>query len=294
MNIIKAKLRPGARKITKLRSYLLTKSLIKSNEQRGERDLKERLTQIVPDLTYHYTGTIIDKNNTYLVEKVRCLHTFQIMMALKAIQRLIEHRRKEEITIVDIGDSSGTHIQYLKGITKDLDIELKTLSVNLDPVAIDKIKSKRFPALLCRAEELDKHNVNGDILLSFQMLEHLIDPISLLHSMSINTGCYFFVVTVPYIRKSRVRLRYVRDMTNIDVLAGADHVFELSPEDWDPIFQVSGWKKVYSERYTQYPHKGILQMMKYEWRRYDFDGFYGVILERDHSIMNRYRAWFAK
>ena len=293
MNIIKAKLRPVARKITELRSYLLTRSLIESNEQRGERkSLKERLTEIVPDLTYQYSTHTTNMNNTYLVEKVRCQHTFQIMMALKAIRLLIEYQKKKEVTIVDIGDSSGTHIQYLNGITKDLDIALKTLSVNLDPVAIDRIQAKGLPALLCKANELSKHNINGDIFLSFEMIEHLIDPISFLQSISTNTECYFFVVTVPYVRKSRVRLNNVRNKTNIDVLAGSDHVFELSPEDWDPIFQFSGWKKLYSECYTQYPHKGLLQIMKYEWRRCDFDGFYGVILKRDHSIMNRYKVWF--
>jgi hypothetical protein len=55
--------------------------------------------------------------------------------------------------------------------------------------------------------------------------------------------------------------------------------------------QFSGWKVIYSDRYSQYPSRGLFNIMKYEWRRIDFDGFYGVILKRDHSIMKRYKDW---
>lgn len=48
-----------------------------------------------------------------------------------------DSKKKDEITTVDIGDSSGNHITYFKEIIKD--INLKTLSVNIDPSAVEKI-----------------------------------------------------------------------------------------------------------------------------------------------------------
>ena len=44
-----------------------------------------------------------------------------------------------------------------------------------------------------------------DVLTSFEMLEHLQDPIGFLKSMS-SVDCDKFVITVPYVSKSRVNL----------------------------------------------------------------------------------------
>ena len=273
----------------KVREFLLIKSLEKSNKQRGENNLKERLSVIVPDLKDQYTTFTIDKNDRYLVEKVRCQHTFQMTILMKAIQLLLNKQKK--IVIVDIGDSSGTHILYLNEFLKEYGIEAKTLSVNMDQIAIDKIRKRGLDAILCRVEELHKHNIEADLFLSFQMIEHLFNPISFLNKISTNTQCDYFVITVPYVLKSRVGLEHIRNNIKDDVYAESIHIFELSTEDWNLIFQFSGWKILHNDRYTQYPKAGILNLIKYEWRRFDFDGFYGVILERDHRIMNQYKSW---
>ena len=34
-----------------------------------------------------------------------------------------------------------------------------------------------------------------------------------------------------------------------------------------------------------------LSILRYLWRKFDFDGFYGVILEKDDSISKRYQNW---
>jgi hypothetical protein len=75
--------------------------------------------------------------------------------------------------------------------------------------------------------------------------------------------------------------------------AETTHIFELSPSDWDLIFRFSGWRIVKSVRYTQYPKSNInpLSLLRYIWRKLDFDGFYGVILEKDDSISKRYQDW---
>ena len=277
-------------KIKKIRRFLLVKSLEKSNKQRGGNSLKKRLSEIVPDLGHQYTTFSIDMNDKYVVEKVRFQHTFQMSILLKAI-RLLLNKQKKRIAIVDIGDSSGTHILYLNELIKEFGIEAKTLSVNMDQIAIDKIKKRGLEAILCRAEELHKYNIVADIFFSFQMIEHLIDPIGFLQKLSAKTNGDYLAITVPYVRKSRIGLEHIRHNIKDDVCAESIHIFELSPKDWDLVFQFSGWKILHSDRYTQYPRSGILNLIKFEWRRFDFDGFYGVILERDHRIMNQYKSW---
>ncbi len=63
------------------------------------------------------------------------MHAFQTYMASYAIDKA----NQDSITVVDIGDSAGTHIQYLNGIYPDL---INPYSVNLDPVAVKKIQLK--------------------------------------------------------------------------------------------------------------------------------------------------------
>lgn len=276
--------------VRKIRMFLLINSLIASTKERSEADLKKKLESIVPDLIDQYSTWSIDMNDRFTVEKIRSQHAFQINTALKAIQFLID-KKKDVINIVDVGDSSGTHMIYLKYLLSDFPIDIHVLSVNLDKRAIEKIKQKGINALLCKAEDLTKNNIDADIFLSYEMVEHLFDPISFLHSIALNTKCDYFVITVPYVRKSRVGLHHLRNQTDKCVFAENTHIFELSPEDWNLIFNFSGWRIIFSDKYTQYPKKGLLNIMKYEWRRFDFDGFYGVILQRDLKLLKLYKDW---
>jgi hypothetical protein len=39
--------------------------------------------------------------------------------------------------------------------------------------------------------------------------------------------------------------------------------------------------------FKKFAHK----ILRYFWCQFDFDGFYGVILEKDDSISKRYQGW---
>ena len=108
-----------------IRSGLLIRSLLKSNKQRGESTLKNKLSSIVPDLTDQYTTFKINMNDAYIVEKIRCHHAFQISLALKAIAMI--DSEAEEINVVDIGDSSGTHLSYITNLFKHNKKELNRI-----------------------------------------------------------------------------------------------------------------------------------------------------------------------
>jgi len=130
------------------------------------------------------------------------------------------------------------------------------------------------------------------IFLSYEMIEHLLDPITFLHDMAEKSECEFFVVTVPNLYKSRVGLHQIRHPSESWIFnAETTHIFELSPEDWNLVFEFSGWKVVKEVRYTQYPKYNPLTLLRYLWRRMDFDGFYGVVLEKDNTISSKYESW---
>jgi hypothetical protein len=105
------------------------------------------------------------------------------------------------------------------------------------------------------------------------------------------------VVTVPYLKKSRVGLHHLRHGHHKKVFAEDVHIFELSPEDWTLLILHSGWKVVYSEIYYQYPRMIPLvipllsPMFSWYWRNIDFEGFWGAILKKDTTISDYYQDW---
>jgi len=267
---------------------LLSWSLAAAIRQQGRAGLVQKLEQIVPDISAQYSNYAISSG--YLVEKIRAQHAFQIALAGKAIARLQD---KGRLTVVDIGDSAGTHIRYLNGLYGG---RMDTLSINLDPVAVDKIRSYGLQAIQARAEDLSRHpefaGRTVDIFLSYEMLEHLLDPIGFLHSLAVSSQGEYFVISVPYVAQSRVGLHQLRRPVDRRRMSAENtHIFELSPGDWRLLFQLAGWEVVDEEFYRQYPRWHLLHLTKPFWRWIDFEGFYGVVLRRNDSDSSRYEDW---
>jgi SAM-dependent methyltransferase len=271
--------------------WLFLKSLKSANKQRDAILLKNKLSAICPDLREQYSHFEVDMDNEYLSEKIRYQHTFQISLAMRAVELLT---KKNKVTIGDIGDSAGTHILYLQNLLEEKGVEIDAFSVNLDKKAIEKIQKRGLRAIHCRAEDLhEKENTKVDIFLSFEMVEHLFNPISFLNSIAKNTDCEYFVISVPNVYRSRVGLAHIRNVKNTTkgLDAESTHIFELSPDDWNLIFQFSGWEIVYEDRYAQYPKWHLLSLTKYLWRKFDFDGFHGVVLKKNMKFADQYKDW---
>lgn len=101
------------------------------------------------------------------------------------------------------------------------------------------------------------------------------------------------VVTVPYLRRSRVGLHNLRLGMKREVFAEDEHIFEFNPEDWALLLLHSGWKVMHSQTYFQYPRRfpGLNNIFSWFWRKTDFEGFWGVILEKDSSYSDLYKDW---
>lgn len=245
-----------------------------------------QLTRLVPDITHQYTTFELDSE--YLKTKVRAQHSFQIALVSEALQ-LINKPRRDTITIVDIGDSSGTHLQYIKGLHQDHNIH--ALSIDIDSESVKRIKEKGLQAICARAEDLPSLSIEADIFLSFQMLEHLINPTGFLRSLS-ETNCQTFVVTVPYLARSRVALYHIRKNRKQKLSSDEVHIFELSPEDWRLLFQHSGWAILADRIYLQYPRRSPFRfLLRSYWKWHDFEGFYGAILKPDKSWSSLWQWW---
>lgn len=260
-------------------------SLSKALNQDGLFPLVKKLQTIVPDITDQYS--IKHEFNDYWNLNVRGLHAFQTSLMLEAIANII----KNKITVVDIGDSAGTHMLYLKNIIKDKKID--TISVNLDERAIAKITAKGLKAILSRAEDIVIKNNEIDLFTSFEMVEHLHNPAIFFYRLTKKNQCNKLLITVPYLKQSRVGLQHIRNRSAEPAFAEDEHIFELSPKDWKLLLLHSGWKVTYSKIYFQYPRRWpiISNFLAIFWRMTDFEGFWGAFLEKDTSFSDLYMDW---
>lgn len=145
------------KKIAKIFLFrVMNYSINRSCKEQKLTEMKLKLAKIIPDLSDQYTSFKVE--GEYLINKVRSQHAFQITLAQDAIKLLTS--KKKHPTIVDIEDSSGTHLKYLNTLIGKENI--RTLSVNFDPIAVKKIRQKGLEAVESRAELLHKHpNFDG-------------------------------------------------------------------------------------------------------------------------------------
>ena len=270
---------------------LFARAIRSACRENGFYAISERLKKVVPDVSKQYTT--FEVNDVFLESMVRGLHGFQMSLVERACTRI----DKDALTVVDIGDSSGSHLKYLLSGEVCGDKQVDALSVNLDPVAVEKIRQQGLPAIECRAEQVHRHpDFQGkevDLFLSFETLEHLFDPISFLHELAKSDyrNDPVFVITVPFLPRSRVALHQVRRNEAGDMFAENTHVFELCPDDWRLIFRFAGWEILEDQVYRMYPRRNPLYFMKFLWKRFSFDGYYGCILKRNTAIADRYKSW---
>jgi hypothetical protein len=243
--------------------------------------------RIVPSLRDQYTHA--SKYPEFTEFKIRAIHAFQTQLMLRAVQVVATKVTDRGINVADIGDSAGNHCAYLRALSP---IPINhTVSVNLDPIAVEKVKSKGGHAVLCRAEDLSL-DTPIDLFLSFETVEHLTDPTRFLHQLAVKGGCDHLLVTVPWRRVSQVGLHELRGSTLPERLtAEGMHIFELCPQDWLLLARFSGWKPIFTQIYRQYPRFSPLRVLAPMWRSLDFEGFWGVMLTRDLLVADRYKDW---
>lgn len=143
-----------------------------------------KLEKILPSLKdqANFMNDNVREDSEYLHHKKRNLHAFQLQFTLNKIKSFQNSINNNEISIVDIGDSSGNHLIQLQALNNSIK---SVASVNLDIKAVEKIRNKGIEAYHCRAEELlEKYELRPNFFISYQMVEHLTDPVRFLHSIA--------------------------------------------------------------------------------------------------------------
>ena len=292
MNHLKSVLRSLGVDTRAVYQSLSAASITSAVVEQGLDDLQARLAKVIPDLSDQYTETPDPvEYQRYWRIKTRALHAWQVRLMLDAVDRLKPTGRG--MVLADIGDSSGNHGRYLKALAEPGTVE-RVVSVNLDPIAVEKVRAKGEQAILARAEEMDLHDLRPDLFMTFEMVEHLTDPLRFLHRLAEAGSADHLLMTVPYRRQSRfggVELRWPLERIPQSMNAEGLHMFELCPDDWLALARLAGWRPVFTSRYLQYPQRGPLRITQPLWRRLDFEGFWGVLLTRDLSVAQRYVDW---
>jgi SAM-dependent methyltransferase len=270
--------------------FLSTASINAAIKEQGLEELAQQLRKIIPDVRDQYSGSF-DENEfmRYWEKKMRGLHAWQV----RSVQESLAYIGGENIVISDIGDSSGNHATYLKALANPGQIS-NVISVNLDPIAVDKINNKGGEAILSRAEDLDLHGINADFFMSFETVEHLTDPVRFLHSLATKAQAEYLFMSVPYRRHSRFGGTHIRlgdTALPEELSAESVHIFELCPEDWILLARFAGFKAVFTRYYFQYPKNSPLRLLAPMWRKLDFEGFFGILLKRDLELADRYQDW---
>jgi len=249
------------------------------------RSLIGRLREIEPDIADQENSSV-EGFNAFWELKRRALQAFQCRLMLRVSTPL-----KTELTVVDIGDSSGRHMRYLQKLSNNKNV--KAIGVNLDPRAISKIRSRGGEAILCRAEELDLGERKVDFYTSFQMVEHLHNPSYFFRNLAVKGSGNQLLVTLPLLKQSRVGFHCMKGGAHKQIFAEDEHILELSPKDWLLLMRHSGWKAVWQESYFQYPRglPVISWLFSKFWKRFDYEGFWGVLLEKDLIESNKYQDW---
>jgi len=232
--------------------------------------------------SYFEDYVIPEVNTPYLNWKVKARYDFQLS--------LFDHLAHNvgRGLVVDLGDNNGFFLNYLFTTCPAVYNKKGNLyGVNVDGVAVDRIMDKGFVGVHGNIEWFIKSNLwntQVDLVLMFQTLEHLENPIQVLKDLRENVKVRGLIITVPYRRVSRVgfhHLRHPEDWVNRGDLTADDiHTFELCPEDWGLIFKYIGWEVLYENTYYQYPKGNVFSWLlgKY-WAKYDYEGFIGFVLK---------------
>lgn len=284
----------GASKLDPLFHWSLKKALA----AQGMSKLYSQLIAVLPDISNQYTNpdgmNCMDPQSpdyvAFYADKVRAQHSFQVYYTIKMLEK---YATDKPLVLVDVGDSSGNHIKYLQALQKDYKYRIEeAYSVNLDEKAIEKVNNNGGKGILCRAEKLHEIGINADVLLSFEMLEHLSSPVDFLHQLSKQPPSKFALFTVPFIRKSRMGLHHIRLNIN-DYAADPEdvHIFELCPDDWKLLAKHAGWRVIDEMIYYQYPPNMLYRALRPLWQKYEYEGFYGFTLVPDAQWRDLYTGW---
>ena len=243
--------------------------------------------RLFPNLKRHYTVPVDNREVEY---RIRLLVVAETYFIKKEVDRIL--REKRECSYADVGDSDGSVRLMLKECFYG--DKLKSIGINLQQSAVNKMKAKGLEGIRADALSLGHQGINYDIVSVFETLEHLPNPIEFLKGIRTVTNVRL-VVSVPFIRHSRVGLSYISDKwpkkwpKDKKPTVENTHIFELSPTDWEKIFLHTGWKIGNQWKLMMFPPNKLSRLiMQPFWRFVSFEGFWFVSLHKYSKYSAKY------
>jgi len=271
--------------IKQLFFYLSKSAVLKSiREDQQMSEMWDLSLEMFPNLGNHYATV---KLTGEALVRVRMLICAQAVF----MTRVIESLKSDGASVssyADIGDSDGsTRMLFEKAIDVP---DISTVGINIQAEAVEQIRALGLDAECMDAMKMAERGMQYGVASVFETLEHLPDPIGFLRAMQ-DVAQERLVISVPLIVNSRVGLGYLKSNWPKEKSAtiANNHIFELTPEDWNKLFLHTGWRVDISWRVQQFPRWGLLRLlMMYAWRRISFEGFYFVSLVKDDTYSSRY------
>ncbi len=142
---------------------------------------------------------------------IRMFHEFKLEFLFRTLGR----EYVDTHTFFEVGDSDGLVLQALGK---------KGFSINNDPRCIELIRQNGVEARLGLGERLDAPDKSYDVAMSFETLEHSLNPLAFLHEMT-RVARKKIVLSIPGVTRTFIHPR-VKGLR-----VGEEHVFEFCSRD---------------------------------------------------------------
>lgn len=236
-----------------------------------------------PDFSGHFSQKV---DNPEVEHRIRQLVVAETAFVKEEIAKMVQEKGYCEYA--DIGDSDGSVRLLLKRYFSPQ--QLSTVGINLQPNAVKKMKQKGLNAICADALNLKTQGIQYDITSVFETLEHLPSPIHFLTDIR-GVVRHKLVISVPFVRWSRVSLNYLTDRwdhTKRPTIENV-HIFELSPADWSKIFLHTGWRIDREKKLLMFPHNKLSRfVLQPYWFYTSYEGFWFVSLSKFDKFSSQY------
>lgn len=122
---------------------IMTSNLKRVSRRYGDVGIGKMIKDLGVDLSDQYTKQA--EMTDYRTWKMETQQAFQIYFTLKAVHYLDNVgiiSDDKRLSLVDIGDSAGNHLKYLRHKLQGKYPDIEAVSVNLDSVAVEKIRAR--------------------------------------------------------------------------------------------------------------------------------------------------------
>ena len=103
----------------------------------------------------------------------------------KFVEKIISRKNEGRINILEIGCNNGTFLSLLNEFISSIGAQSKIdlYGIDIDKSVIENTVDKSLNLHVLPAEQIEELNIKFDMILHFELIEHLRDPVSFINSI---------------------------------------------------------------------------------------------------------------